>query len=285
VTPFVGFEITGAGNHKNCYSTTVPVIDYDKFDYKVSNEQAIEHVKKHAGIFSWNHPLSGHYKQDKTQEECVNALAETLIATRAYGATLMEVGFPFGRDGFEVGHYMRLWDILAKNGIFITGDGDSDCHDAGADGWTEGNNFCTFAGLDDTDKPTEENFIKAFCRGSVWAGNPVKIKNLRFTCGDKPMGSVVVGKQATVQFETKNVKDGGCAVWVVNGKEKAHMEFCDGKAFGEYTLHCEQKYNFVRVEVYGVDGTLIAFSNPVYLVATQDDVPIEAVKNKRMESK
>ena len=95
------------------------------------------------------------------------------------------------------------------------------------------------------------------------------------------MGSVVVGKQATVQFETENVKDGGCAVWVVNGKKQERMEIYEGKAFGACTLQCEQKYNFVRVEVYGADGTLIALSNPIYLVENEKDVPNEAMENGR----
>ncbi|MBQ8685067.1 MAG: hypothetical protein IJ514_02705 [Clostridia bacterium] len=284
VTPFVGFEISGAGNHKNCYSTKVPVIDYAAFDYKVSNEQAVAHVKKHGGIFSWNHPLwkSAAQFPEKTDEEIVADFAETLIKERVYGATLIEVGFPYGRDGFGSAEaYLRLWDKLSENGVFITGDGDSDNHDAVADGWTEGNNFCTFAGLLKNEAPTEESFVNAFRRGSVWAGNPVKIRELSFGTGDKPMGSVLVGEKADIRFSSSGIKSDGYAVCVINGERSQRIDVKDGKFSGECTLYCDKKYNFARLEVYDADGILIAFSNPIYLVANEKDIPPEAVDNKR----
>ena len=283
VTPFVGFEITGAGNHKNCYSTKVPVIDYRKFDYKVSNEQAIAHVKEHGGIFSWNHPFTRYSKREESREELVTEVAQDLIKNRVYGASVMEVGFPCGRDKFEAKHYLQLWDRLSENGVFITGDGDSDNHHAIAEGWTEKNNFCAFVGLYDTETPAEENFVKALRRGSIWNGNPVKIKNLVFKAGEKPQGSVVGGRQVCVELYSDDICCGGYARCIVNGEEIKRVKIERGIVQADFALSATQKYNFARVEIYDENDTLIAFSNPIYLVQNAGDIPLEAIQAGRCE--
>lgn len=272
VTPFVSFEITGAGNHKNCFSTSVPVIDYETLGYKVSNEQAIEHVKTYGGIFSWNHPFTVYLKSEKSKEEILEDLANALIENRVYGASLMEVGFPYGRDNFDAKDYLRLWDRLSENGIMLTGNGDSDNHHAIAEGWTKGNNFCSFAGLYENEPPTEENFVKAFKRGSLWAGNPVVIKNLSFTGNVKEQGSLIRGGQVCVEFKATDIKCGGYAVCISGGNEVKRIPIKNGKVSGEWILSCEQKYNFARVEIYNDENILIAFSNPIYLVDENTEI-------------
>ena len=272
VTAFVGFEVTGAGNHKNCFSTKVPVIDYAAKNYQVDNQSAIEHIKSHGGIFSWNHPYTN-YKKELSKDEIKRELSKELIDNRVYGASLIEVGFPCGRDGFDASDYTWLWDQLSANGVFITGDGDSDNHHAVADGWTRGNNFCTFAGLDDDDMPTEENFIKAFRRGSVWLGNPVAMESVDFTSDGFPMGSIRVGKRIDLQFSAASKAKGGYAVCIINGKPVSRVEMKEGKAAYSFTLCAEQKYNFARMEIYDDADCLVALTNPIYLVADRKDLP------------
>lgn len=273
VTAFVGFEVTGAGNHKNCFSTKVPVIDYATFNYKVDNECAIAHIKRYGGIFSWNHPYTG-YRTELSKDEIKQTLAKELIENRVYGASLIEVGFPCGRDGFESSDYTWLWDQLSQNGVFITGDGDSDNHHAVADGWTRGNNFCSFAGLDDMDEPTEENFIKAFRRGSIWLGDPVLMKNVAFSSDGFPMGSVRIARSIAIQFSAKTaLKTGGYAVCVINGERIKTIPLKDGEVEYAFTLCAKEKYNFARMEVYDADNRLIALTNPIYLVENRKDLP------------
>ncbi len=265
VKAFVGFEITAAGNHKNVFSTKVPVIDYEALNYKVSNEYAIEHLKNHGGIFSWNHPFTRHrHLEDKG--EAFELVASELIEKRVYGASVIEVGFPMGRDTFQAKDYLRLWDRLSEQGIIITGNGDSDNHRVLADCWTEGNNFCSFAGLYENEEPTEENFINALKRGSLWAGNPVVIKDFTFSAGEKPQGSVVFGGQVCVQFTATDINCDGYARCITNGEEIKRIQIENGKVSGEWILTCEKKYNFARVELYNDEDILIAFSNPIYLV-------------------
>lgn len=266
VKAFVGFEVTGAGNHKNCFSTKIPVIEYATFDYRVSNEQAIEYLQNHGATYSWNHPFTLYLKLGKSKEEIFDAVATSLVENKVFGASLIEVGFPVGRDNFEAREYLRLWDYLSERGITVTGYGDSDNHHAMANGWTTGNNFCSFAGLSDDEAPTEENFIKAFRRGSLWSGNPVMIRNFSFEANGKPQGSLLRGKEVSVSFCATDIQCDGYAVYISNGKEIKRLPIKDGSVFGEWVLSCQNKYNFARVELYNDENILIAFSNPIYLV-------------------
>ena len=284
VTPFSCFEITGAGHHKNCYGTHVPVIDYIAEDFHVNNEKAIAHVKAHGAIFSWNHPFTEvpakglPVGERKTLAEQVT---KELLENRAYDATLMEVGFPVGRDGYNAQYYLQLWDALAKNGIFITGDGDSDNHGAAAVGWTEGNNFCTYAGVENGQQPTEQAFVQAFKRGLVWFGNPVIMRNFSFWAKKAEMGEVLIGKRARVRFSSTDIQCDGYARCIVNGKEVKKVAIKKGKVAGKFMLDCKEKYNFARVELYTASDLLIAATNPIYMVASIQDVPKEALENGR----
>ena len=272
MTPFVGFEVTQAGNHKNCFSTKVPVIEYAAFGYNVSNAQAVAHLQKYNAVYSWNHPFTDHGCKARTKEEIFEEKARELIDARVYGAHLMEVGFPYTRGGFEVEYYLRLWDRLSASGIMITGEGDSDNHHAMPEGWTEGNNFCSFAGLYDDEPPTEENFVKAFKRGTLWGGNPVVMRNLSFTGDGKEQGSLLRGETAEISFSATDIQCAGYAVCISNGKEVARMPIKDGTVAGSWVLRCEQTYNFARVELYNEEDVLIAFSNPIYLVTEGTEI-------------
>lgn len=273
VTPFVGFEVTQAGNHKNCFSTTVPVIEYAAYGYNVTNEQAVAHLQKYNAVYSWNHPFTDHGCKGQTKEEIFQEKARELIDNRVYGAQLMEVGFPYTRGGFEVSYYLRLWDRLSENGILITGEGDSDNHHAMPGGWTEGNNFCSFAGLYDGELPTEENFVKAFKRGTLWGGDPVVIRKLFLTGDGMEQGSLLRGERAEIAFSAADIRCGGYAVCISNGKEVARVPIRDGAVSGGWVLEREQTYNFARLELYNEENILIAFSNPIYLV--DEDTEIE----------
>lgn len=286
VTPFVCNEITAAGHHKNCYGTHVPVINYIEHNFKVSNEQAIAHVQKHNGIFSWNHPFTETQGGKLTNEErwdVVKSVSQNLINNQVYGATLIEVGFPAGRDGFYLPHYLHLWDELGKAGIFVTGDGDSDNHNAVEQGWIKGNNFCTYAGLLQKEEPTEQNFVKAFKRGSVWFGNPVVMRNLHFAAKNTAMGGVTVGGRVLVSFASTGIQCDGYAKCIVNGEEVKRIAIKDGCVKGRFWLKNTQKYNFARVEIYSADDVGIGFTNPIYLVKDRSDIPQKAIENGRAQ--
>ncbi len=279
VTPFVTFEISDAGHHKNCYDTRVPVMNYEEHGYVITQDEAIAHVISHGGIFCYNHPFTEWKNEELTDEQrdgIVDRLISEFTANRVFGATLMEVGFPYEKENFFDKHYLRLWDGLSSNGIFITGDGDSDNHHATNDGWTEGNNFATYAGIPDGLLPNEENIRRAFVTGNAYTGDPVKIGDIAFSADGADMGSIIVGRDAEIHFSADGIKTSGIACLIVNGERTAECKIENGHASFDAVLPCKQRFNFARVELRDGDGVLIALTNPIYSVTSESDVYSEA---------
>ncbi len=284
VKPFVTSEISGAGQHKNCFSTSVPIIDYHARDYKVSEKEAIDHVKKHGGIFAYNHPFENkkYKKMTLTKDEVdreVELEAANLIACRALGATLMEVGFVEGRGVFTLGDHLRLWDFLSLSGIFITGYGDSDSHFS-SKGWFSGNNFASWIaapeamGLD----VSEATFTDSMKAGRVYMGDPVYLKSsISFTADGYQMGSVFYDtKTHKCSFKTEKVEQ-NCKICVIENGRCIREQTVEngGDVELSFDSRCEsgRSVSFVRVEMYNADGRCIMLTNPIYFADPDRLVP------------
>ena len=294
VKPFVTTEISDAGQHKNVFSTSVPVINYEERGYSVSEWDAVRHVKAHGGIFAYNHPFeNSKYKKQKelTREDVELAVvkeAASLISTRLFGATLIEVGFTEGRGLFKLEDYLRLWDIISLAGIFITGYGDSDSH-KNHQSWFDGNNFATWVAVNEKIPfpVPEEEFINSMKAGNVYMGDPVFLKSeISFTSNGAPMGAVVApevgGNKMTFRMKTP-IPDSTVRV-IVDGKEYLKEKITSAD---EYTLEFEFKpefaIGFARVELYNPEGRCIMLTNPIYVVDTNvflGDVPEERLRRK-----
>ena len=295
IKPFVTTEISGAGQHKNVFSTSVPTINYEGRGYKLGDWEAAEHVKKHSGIFAYNHPFENEkYKKlkDLTREEVEFAVvkeAASLISTRLYGATLMEVGFAEGRGCFGLLDHLRLWDIISLAGIFVTGYGDSDSH-RNHQNWFEGNNFATWIAVDEAIPfpVPEEELVKSMKSGNVYMGDPVFLRSeLSFTSDNSPMGSVITPTdgRAEMTFRMKSPILGSTVRIIVDGKEYIKEEIVSAD---EYTLTFEFKpefaVSFARVELYDPDGRCVMLTNPIYVVDTEvfrGDIPKERQGEKK----
>ncbi len=276
VKPFVTTEISGAGQHKNCFSTCVPVIDYANKNYKVSEEEAVEHILSHGGIFSYNHPFeSDKYKRKEFDREQLDEIiayeTDRLAEKRVFGATLMEVGFPEGRAQFSLSDHLKLWDNLSLRGIFITGDGDSDSHYSNRS-WFDGNNFATWIAADENIPfpVPEEVFIRSMKEGNCYMGDPVYLKGeVSFTYFDRPMGAVVRTDKETVELknELKDIKQGSIIKFVAYGEyifEDTAAE--NGNYSKKYEIKSDKEISFSRIEMYNSDGRCILLTNPICFV-------------------
>ncbi len=275
VKPFVTTEISGAGQHKNVFSTSVPVIDYEARGYSVSAWEAVGHVKRHGGIFAYNHPFENNkFKslRDLTEEDVASYVtneAASLVSTRVYGADLIEVGFVEGRGYFGLKEYLRLWDTLSLSGIFITGYGDSDSH-KNHQNWYEGNNFASWIGIPKSYPypAPEEAFISAMKRGRVYMGDPVFLKfQVKLESEGAEMGDVVYSAAPlhTVRF-TACSPDGEYTVRLIaDGKTVREERTSQGEDFTlEFDYRREYPLGFVRAEMYNGEGRCIMLTNPIY---------------------
>ncbi len=285
VKPFVTTEISAAGQHKNCYATWVPVINYAEHGYSVTQAEAIAHVQKYGGIFSYNHPFE-HYKRSELSDEEKNFIvmrdAAAFIASKVWGATLMEVGFVGGRSGFGLKEHLRLWDLIGMGGVFITGYGDSDSHHSDR-GWFSGQNFASWiAAPADAEFPVAEtDFIDSMKTGRVYMGDPVFLKNpLDLTCEGKPMGSVLTVKdrdtaKRTLEFTSEQPDPDWTVRLIVNGECMQKFRAGDmlngaGDLHITFDVRPTLPVNVVRAEMYNADGRCIMLTNPIYFVRTAE---------------
>jgi len=279
VKPFLTAEISGAGYHKNYYSEDVPVINYAARGYDVTEAEAIAHVQRYGGIYSFNHPFNnGKYRYTTYSGEdlwrVVEREAAALTASRVYGAALLEVGFPEGRGkSFSLKEYLRLWDILSLNGVFVTGCGDSDSHDSSM-GWFEGNNFATWIAAEQSLKfpISDGEFIESMKAGRAYMGDPIWLKGeVEFT-SEVPMGAIIPVENRdkmsrTMTFQAKEVKKGWRIHVVADGELAAeYVAAEDGDFCCSFSVEPLRTVSFARVEMYNADGRCILLTNPIYLV-------------------
>jgi hypothetical protein len=297
IKPFVTFEISDAGQHKNCYSTRVPIIDYAAHSWHVTACNAVEHLKKYDAVFSYNHPFD-RYKHmkltDVLRAHLVGVTASDLIAAKVWGAQILEVGFPDGRSGFTLAEHLHLWDLLSLAGIFITGDGDSDSHYSNR-GWLTGNNFATWIAADAAAEfpIPEEEFEASMHAGRVYMGDPTMLRGrVDFTADSLPMGAVFVHTDATCKHahNFRFIADGLENGWTVR-------VITDGMVMIEQTIDSEKielawdyapqlTVSFVRVEMYNAEGRCILLTNPIYMINSDNfagEIPACRIYTDRAE--
>lgn len=270
VIPFVTAEIT-VGGHKNCFSTNTPVFNYTDPENKTTNEEACRTMCEQGIAFAINHPFV-HLKGDKgidLDEEC-DALIKKYASDNAGGASLLEVGFPFGRYAPYTAH-TKLWDGLAMRGVILTGHGATDSHML-TEGWFSGNNFASYVGVEEGKEPTEKDFSSAMKAGMLYAANPLVHKGefSFFADGKREMGSVNVlpkGTLSKIEFSLGITNHNWKVVWVVNG-ERVRADKATRMGYrGVYEHITTGGIDVVRAELYDYFGTLLLMTNPIYFTS------------------
>ena len=277
VTPFVGTELSAAGfMHKNCFSTKVPIIPYYEYpDFQLTHEEGIAWVKEHGGIFALNHPFERYKKEELSEDGLelrLEELAQEFIENKVWGATLMEVGFPMGRHGFDLPYYSRLWDKLTKAGIFITGYGCSDSH-SNTWGWYTYNNFATWIGVpqEEAEPVCEDAFILGMKQGRAYCGDPVYLHGQADMETDTGlyMGDVLVTENAeqshVVKFTYTQAQKGWKFRFVENGEVVAETVVDEENFVFTYTMKPNCRIHFVRAEMYNEEGRCILLTNPIFV--------------------
>ena len=273
ITPFVTAEISAGGIHKNCFSTDTPVFKYGVPSNPITHDGACNLMNERGIVFSLNHPFVHLADSDPDttdyDAEC-DAIVERLVSDNASGASLLEVGFPFGRYAPYTAH-TRLWDSLALRGVILTGYGATDSHMM-TEGWFSGNNFASFIGIDSDAEPSESAFAAAMKAGMLYAANPLVIKDSFSFSADanREMGSVSIvpeGTKSRISLSLEITNHNWKVVWIVNG-ERVRVDRATRMGYrGEYELMTSEKIDFVRAELYDYFGNLLLMTNPIYFTS------------------
>jgi hypothetical protein len=288
VTQYQGMEISLTVPHVNWFGSGVVLTDYGtvtggnqpKYQAFVQ-ETVIPQIHSMGGLASYNHPFgvsSGAALPQATQDQKLATLAAAMLVDSALGTDLLEVGYPL-RAGIDLAHHVGLWDVLSRNGIFLTGNGPSDDH-VGTNWLRNGNNWFTSAWAVSS---AESDLLTALAAGRSWCASlPWFRGGLDLLVdGVCPMGSVSVSTLATrqlaviatglptnavVQVLQGTVDYAGKTSPTPNTSVIASLSTAE-LAGGSVTLQVDNAVSsFVRTQVLDSTGTVVALSNPAWLL-------------------
>ncbi len=262
----VGQEIS-YGAHLNVFGPRVPLANPIVHPHGYTPAEAVEFAHAHDGIASLNHffgvteEVMGH-NFPKLRKRFDMRLAR-LIASRAYGADLLEVGYRSRGHGLSA--FLELWDGLSAAGVFITGVGVSDSHDNHV-GWLEGpNNFITWVYAA---SPSQEDLIDGLRAGRAFFGDPARFDgrlDIRTPKGGR-MGQVLGVSKAprAVIFSVEGLREGQ-RVRLIRDGTPVDTFSPDTADFEHRRQISVERPTSVRFEVGDDDGP-VALSNPLYFV-------------------
>lgn len=254
--------------HLNPFGEHVPMIDYLKHPAGFSPRETVEFVHANGGVLSINH-IFGTSKAPKgvDVDDPASARAyedkryQNLLAEKAYGADILEVGYP--SRVLPMASFLRVWDELSKEGVYIAADGVSDTHSSNG-GWFNGNNFVTWIWAR---SKSVADLVDGMRRGAMYFGNPVEYKGeLRLTTDDgHQMGQIVVTSKPehNVRIAISKLPAGARIRTVVNGIYGESF-IASGPTFEKTVKAPSAGRNFFRVEAYTSDNRPLVFSNPIY---------------------
>jgi hypothetical protein len=225
----------------------------------------VDWLHRHGATVSINHPLQG--------ANGPNDLAARLINTRGQGADVIEVGL----GSKPTQRMTRVFDLAARNAVFITANGTTDDHQ-GTD-WLKGRRWLTRVW---SRNRTRSSLSAALESGRAWFYDPRRWDgafDLRVG-GSTPMGSVLfTGKRALdVSVRATDLPRGSRVYLVVGQCDLAgatHLKvlsdvrgiaakrFVGGRWSGRVS---RGRGVYVRATVRDSNHNLVAFSNPIWIL-------------------
>lgn len=241
----VGEEVTTPAGHANVWGLSRG--EWVDFRIRPTDRRVDELVKTahaHGALFSINHPVS----------ECVGCSWEQEIPR---GLDAIEVWN--GRHGAQ-DKAVELWERLLREGRRVTAVGSSDWH-RDPDPIDNANVRVLASDL------TEHSILDAIRAGRVIVMRSAADRTPTFTVrvggqsarvGESLMAS---SAPAAIEVHAPGIHDGR-VVLVVNGTRLTSIPISEGTpARIERVL----EPGFVRAEIYGADGALVALTNPVFI--------------------
>lgn len=248
------------------YGHPEPVRDWDVG----SAMSMVDYLHDRGALVSYNHPMEG----DVTDP---SDLARLLISTNALGADMVEIGH---RRNLEA--MLRVWDSVARHGIFFTGTGVSDDH-SGRNWIDQPTNFITSVWADSTEI---SDLLAALRSGRAWFVNPKGWRGeLDILADGRPaMGGVITStaKRVPIWVEASDLPQDAHLRIIVGPVDHGAPEpatevtMIPARAVrrgGHAFDLVPRSGKYVRVEVRAGDGSAIGVSNPLWIVPTPTTAP------------
>jgi hypothetical protein len=285
-----GLEVSWKLPHMNWFGESIKIVSYQGIqphEYaEFVGHTVVPEIHRAGGLVSYNHPfgysfhqkLRPKFEQNLALKHVAAKMLPTASAPAAMGADLLEVGYP-NRQGIGLGHHIALWDILSRNGAFLTGLGSNDDH-WGQNWYGVPNNWYTSVWAKSTAIP---DLLTAMGSGRAWAASLSGYRGSMdlLVDGSAPMGSVSVSSLTSrrlTAYATDLPANGKLQVIQGDVDYAGHADaFPKRRVIGHYapsdfasgavtqTIDTS-KASFVRTQVLNANGKVVALSNPVWLL-------------------
>jgi hypothetical protein len=280
-TQHIGVELSRIDvfPHMNAFGSDVPLISQNEM-FGWDGATQVSWAQGYGGVVSCNHMfgMAGSAFSDDERAEEVEDQIELLTAESAFGCDLIEIGYR--ERGGLLEDFLAVWDALSAERIWITGLGTSDLHDT-LDYAETLNNFVTWV---PSASASESDISWSLVRGMAWFGDPTFFTeahvDVRFQAPDvqATMGQVAAGGLGTqtVEFAISPVEAGWVVRLIGNGAELVpEWTIAEAGTFEVSETVELQTETAVRFEVWSSDGEAVLFTNPIYFVDAERDVPME----------
>lgn len=260
----VGIEISYA-DHMNAYLPEVELPDFERYPHGMRPEEIVPWVHERGGVVSYNHVFGAL----ESQAVEYKYRSRRLVENRAFGADLLEVGYP--HRVFPLERHLAVWDHLSRDRVVIGGIGTSDSHNYNS-GWKDGNNYVTWVWARSAGRL---DLIEGLRSRRAFFGDPVLFRGeLRLETDDGiPMGQVVRTDTdyRDVVLSITELPAGTELRWIEQGKVTRVVAPPAGDYSERFRVETG-RYRFVRVEVWKGERGL-AFSNCLYFVPADSETP------------
>jgi len=293
--PYPHLNWFGSGVTVQSYGDMTPVQWKKYLARKVIPQQ----IHSAGGLASYNHPFGVGLATTPAgnQDSLLQQTAQALLPSGAYpgspgalGCDLLEVGYvlrggPAAQPvGVNLDHHLRLWDVMSRNAVFLTGNGTNDDH-WGKDWRGAINNWATSVWAPST---SLAGLLAALAAGRAWcwslsefAGPGASLDLVADGCC--PMGSVslsaLTARKLTVT--ATGIPAGGSLVVLQGAVDYAGSSepLSNTRQIASYTAAQLASHggsatltadttaeSYLRTVVHDANGTTIAASNPVWLL-------------------
>lgn len=248
----------------------------------------VDHIHSSGGLASLNHPFGFSEHDTRTgaaQDTATRSVVQRLLANRAGGADLLEVGYQ-QRFGYTLDHQLQVFDAMIRNGIWVTGSGTSDDH-TGVDWAHQVNNAYTSTWAASSG---ESDQLGALAAGRAFVGFLGGFNGtLDLRLDSAPMGSITVGSRAQRQLSIDVTGlPTGATVEVIRvdvdyagqsdptaGSQVVRRLSAQDLVAGPITVDTSYSCAY-RVNVIDSAGTVVAFSQPCWSLQQRPPTPIPA---------
>jgi hypothetical protein len=299
-----GLEVSFGLPHLNWFGGAVAIPDYSLATASSMSlwnsyleTTAVPQIHAAGGLISYNHPYGASdpkpfslARQDKMLAEVARMLLPTDTSPGALGVDLLEVGYTV-RAGVDLAHHVALWDIMSRNGVFLTGNGTNDDH-MGLNWFKSANNWITSTWAAST---SEADLLASLAAGRAWCSSLSHYRGTLDLLVDNscPMGSAslsAVNSRQLVATATEIPKGGSLRViqGAVDHPGTRHVatstQMVASYAAGDVgggtvaTSIDTSEDSFVRTEVVNARGRVVGLSNPVWLLRKKPPRGIPAAR-------